>query len=525
MTRAALLAALAALAGCAPVHRFRDAPVVWRVADDRDIPEPADRPDLELLYLLRANVTRLIPRALALARPAPAQNVNALDEVPDSTWFTNRIGVRAVAPAEAARGPSDDPPPRPPLVVVGDKPGGETPGFLVADATGRRFIVKFDREGEPELETGGGVVLNRIFWTIGYHVPDDEVFFFRRRDLTIAADATVATPLGRVRPMTSRDVERVLDALPRLPDGRYRALASELLPGIPKGGAPAWGVRPDDPNDVIPHQHRRELRALQVFCAWTNHLDIKEENTLDMYVEEDGRRFLRHYLIDFTKFGTWGGWRGFEHMWDWGALARGLLTLGLWMRPWEDRAPAPYPAAGWFTSAPFDPTTWAPVEPYAPFHEMDRADAFWAARIVARFDRPILAAIVAEARLSDPAAAAYLVDTLLARREAVVRAHFAAVTPLHDFTIEAGRLCARDVGVVHGVARGGRVEALDADGEVVIRRAVAADGRACVPAAGGRYNVARLRIARGPGDVRPTMEVHYRGGADPRILGVIRVAE
>ena len=38
--------------------------------------------------------------------PIPAVNVNTLDEVPDSSWFTNRIGVRDLPLAEIARGPN-----------------------------------------------------------------------------------------------------------------------------------------------------------------------------------------------------------------------------------------------------------------------------------------------------------------------------------------------------------------------------------------------------------------------------------
>ena len=38
-------------------------------------------------------------------RPIPALNVNTIDEVPDSSWFTNRIGHRAMSIAEIVRGP------------------------------------------------------------------------------------------------------------------------------------------------------------------------------------------------------------------------------------------------------------------------------------------------------------------------------------------------------------------------------------------------------------------------------------
>ena len=38
-------------------------------------------------------------------RDVRAMNVNSLDEVPDSTWFTNRIGRREMSIAEIVRGP------------------------------------------------------------------------------------------------------------------------------------------------------------------------------------------------------------------------------------------------------------------------------------------------------------------------------------------------------------------------------------------------------------------------------------
>ena len=59
-------------------------------------------------------------------------------------------------------------------------------------------------------------------------------------------------------------------------------MAGRGLPGKPLGGFRYYGTRPDDPNDIIDHEHRRELRALQVFGAWTNLVDMKAGNTLDM---------------------------------------------------------------------------------------------------------------------------------------------------------------------------------------------------------------------------------------------------
>ena len=77
------------------------------------------------------------------------------------------------------------------------------------------------------------------------------------------------------------------------------------MPGRPVGGFRYYGTRPDDPNDVVPHEHRRELRALKVFGAWTNLVDMKAGNTLDTVVTENGRSVVRHYLQDVgSTFGT-----------------------------------------------------------------------------------------------------------------------------------------------------------------------------------------------------------------------------
>jgi hypothetical protein len=294
------IAVLSGAFGCAAQNgQFKDQPVVWRVDDTKDIKPPEEREFLLIPFGADSFFTGRLLHALGIPDREPAWNTNALDEVPNSTWFENRIGVRQVTPREAATGPSSFGPPKLPLTVVGGKTGGGNPGFLVKDARGSRFLVKFDIKSHPELETAASVIVNRIFWTLGYFVPNDTVFDFSRAELALDPKAKLNDEFGRKRRMTAADIDTALSGAPRLPDGRYRASASEFLKGEPKGGFPAKGVRSDDPNDTVPHQHRREVRAIRVFAAWVNHSDIKEDNTLDMYVEENGRRFLRHYLLDF----------------------------------------------------------------------------------------------------------------------------------------------------------------------------------------------------------------------------------
>ena len=73
------------------------------------------------------------------------------------------------------------------------------------------------------------------------------------------------------------------------------------LDGKPIGRIRFAGTRPDDPNDIFPHEHRRELRGLSVFAAWLNHDDSRSVNTMDTLVREGSRSIVRHHLIDILE--------------------------------------------------------------------------------------------------------------------------------------------------------------------------------------------------------------------------------
>jgi hypothetical protein len=524
----AIALCLAPMACGAP--RFKDQPIVWQVDDGRNIPEPEENEFLALKYYGEIFATRRITRSLDIPNREPAHNTNALDEVPDSTWFTNRIGRRDYTPQQAAQGPVQGPLPQPPFTLTSGKSGGGNPGFIVQDRTGRHFIIKFDAKENPEMQTGGNVVVNRILWTVGYNVPADYVFEFLPQQISIADDATHKDDLRRKQPFSRALLEEMLEGSPRTAGGSYRATASLFLDGVPKGGWALEGTRSDDPNDRIAHEHRRELRALRVVAAWLNHSDMKLDNTLDMYVTEGKRRFLKHYLVDFGE--ALGGHPaekgrpedGYEHLVDWTAAGAGLVSFGLWKRTWEDTKPTPWPAIGWFSADLFDPAEWHEAYPYWPFQEMDDADAYWGAKLVMRFTRPMLKAIVAEAKFSHPGAAAHLVNALYARRTKIGQAYLMSVAAFDALRVEQGQLCGYDLAVHYRLATHGVVEWLD-DGDVVDHWTVSPTGRACLPLpADDRYQVYRLRIRRGAAHSRP-MEVHLKGGKDARLLGIVRVAE
>lgn len=531
MTRAltSLLAMLPLLSCGAASPTFRDAPPVWQVDDVRQIAEPAEREYDPKLYFAKIFVLERIDRTLQLRDEQLAGNLNSLEEVPDSSWFQNRIGRRRVSPAEAARAADTGGPPRAPFWIFGGKLGGGNPGFLLKDATGRKFLVKFDTEHNPELQTSAGVIVNRIMWTAGYNVPSDHVFVMRREQLGIAPGARFSDERKNKQAIDWGYINRVLITSPKQPDGSYRAFASQLLEGVPKGGFASDGTRDDDPNDHVPHEHRRELRGLRVLASWVGHTDMKEDNTLDMYVTDGQRRYLKHYLLDFGEaldgHAAEKGRRedGWEHFIDWEMQAKATLSFGLWKRPWEDVKPTPWPALGSFSQHPFEPLAWREAYPFWPFAEMDASDAYWAAKLVLRFDRALLEAIVAEGKLSNADAERYLIDTLLARRDAIGRVYLDQVSPLDDFELTAKRLCMTDLALRYGFASHSTVEWLRA-GEVQLALPTGRHGRVCVNLRGGdEYTVFRMRVRR-PDGPRPALELHFKAGARARILGLVRVA-
>ena len=67
-----------------------------------------------------------------------AANVNTLDEVPDSTWFTNRLGRRAMSTAELVTGPdTGQGPAAGPWTIVAGKTEGVQPGLTIRDSAGQ----------------------------------------------------------------------------------------------------------------------------------------------------------------------------------------------------------------------------------------------------------------------------------------------------------------------------------------------------------------------------------------------------
>jgi hypothetical protein len=438
------------LASPALAQRFLADDPVWRDRDDLPIDEPGE---IELNTPYDVVEHTFLVRSPRPGTIRPAQNVNTLGEVPDSSWFTNRIGERPMSLEEIARGPNrgDGPDFRAPWEVIRGKSGGITPGFTMRDGRGDVYFVKFDPPEYFGLSTGADVIGSRFFHAMGYFVPENWIVYFRDDQVRVAPGATMRVRGKKPQPMTDASLQALLRDVACLPDGRIRSVMSRAVPGRPLGPHKYHGTRPDDPNDVIPHEDRRELRGYRVFSAWLNHDDSRSLNSINAYVKKGDKGYLVHYLQDFSSaFGSGSDWRrritpqnpraGNEYVVELGPVAKTLFTLGIWERPWHGVRYEVYPQVGAIEADFFDPDRWKPEYPNPAFDRMVPEDAAWAARIVSRFTDEIVRTIVREGDFRAPAAENHLVSVLLRRRDKVLQRYLGASNPLGSFRVEEGAL-------------------------------------------------------------------------------------
>ena len=459
-THVLLFAALTAIAASGVAQertapRFRPDDPLARFPDTQDASKVQAR-EISLTY---DAVTNLFgrPGAREVSRAA---SVNTIDEVPDSSWFTNRVGTRPMSADEIALGPNDDRGPAVGRWRVSRKSNGVSPGFTIDDSADRRYFLKFDPPGSPELGTATEVIVTRLFHALGYHVPQASIGTLRPADLVIGEDAEVRTVGGGRRRMRQGDIDEQLRRAHRNPDGSYRVVAGERLPGQPLEGFKYEGTRPDDPNDIIPHEDRRELRGLRVFSAWVNHTDAKAINSLDTLVTAGGRSYVRHHLIDFNAaLGSAGiGPRdrrdGYEYIAEVGPALKSLLGFGFVIRPWMTVKYPEYRGVGRFESARFAPEEWRPRVPNPAYVRSRPDDTFWAARKLMAMTDELIRAAVRAGQLSDPAAEKYLVDALVERRDQIGRAFLTRVNPVVDPALSTdGTLTFGNAAVAFGFAK------------------------------------------------------------------------
>ena len=244
-----------------------DTPVVWFADDTQPVPVPGfEEPGL-IPYGYNSFVARPFSRFWHPGRALrwiatrdkvqEAADLNSLDEVVDSSWFTNRIGLRSLTGNELAAGSglvgdlASGPDRSSPWVIIGAKTSGVTPGFRIRDARGDVWLLKFDPPEHPGMTIRAGVVSNLLFHAMGFHVPVDRLVRFDRSELVVGEGAKMRLARGPKVLMTEANLDSVLAATGSIFGGEYHALASRYLDGVPLGPFDDQGRREGDPDTVV----------------------------------------------------------------------------------------------------------------------------------------------------------------------------------------------------------------------------------------------------------------------------------
>jgi hypothetical protein len=461
-TRLSILTALLALtsilgAGAAGKKFYPDDPIA-RVEDSQDASAVKER-SIDLLY---DTIENSFHRPGDSTPNVRAQNVNTVDEVPDSNWFANRLGTRPVSVEELLTGPDTTAgPARGNWTVIDAKNDGVTPGFTVRDSTGTVWFIKVDPPGYRAMATGTEVVVTKLFWALGYHVPEVHLSVLDPDQLIIDESARITPPSGNERRMKESDIRALLRRAHRDAGGTYRVIASKALDGKPVGGFRFYGVRSNDPNDVIPHEHRRELRGYGTFSAWLNHVDSKSINTLDTIIDHDNRKVIRHHLLDFgSTVGSAGVYprepfEGSEYLVEGKKTLLGMPTFGFYVKDWRTIPVYRSRSVGVFPidHTNWDPEEWKPRYGNSAFRSARFDDKFWAARRLQAFTDEMLKAVPSVGQFNDARSEEMLTKFLIDRRDAIIRRYLPAVNPVVDVQLTAaGTLTFRNAAVDAGVA-------------------------------------------------------------------------
>lgn len=497
---ATLAFASAAALGCSYAPpRFADAPAVTAVNDHRPVPRPRPRLLLAPFDVADAYVRQGLTYALDPADTQLALDVNSLDEVVLSSWWS--------PPDEAARPLADyrqAGPPEPPLVLVPGHIPSDRPGsVLVKDARGIQYVVIPDPPTRPGLHSSAGVVASRLLFALGWRVPEAHAIHQENGEPALA----IRWPIG-----------------------------------VDLGPTPPFRGRFDDPNDTIARKDRRTLRALPRVLAWLAKRDLDVGDLRDSYVGEGDRGYVLHWVF------------GLE-----GALGVDALDRMLAKARDPDR-PADSSAARFYTlglGAPHDvpmPVTssvslglWGPVlaldefdpsPPFEPFRYITSADDVWIGKRLAALPRRVIEDAVRATPLED-ADRAIVTFRLEERRRAIAAWCLARGTPLDPVSVSVDpggdvRIRLVDRAVQSGLARiadaSWATGLYDADGDALpgVADAFKIDDGVEVVVRPGLlrgldYVAVRITGSRGADVLPRAMEVHLAlgGGKPPRVVGVV----
>lgn len=411
--------------------RIVDSPIMWDGFKRQMIQPGADLFD----------ISRWLRKIAGSSKEA--LNANAFDEVDNSSWFTNRNSIVSMGLESITRGPNtvEGPDQSQGWTVIRAKTVGVTPGFSIRDGRGDTYVIKLDPPGNNGLNSSTDVIVTKLLYAAGFNVPENYLVAFERSILKVGEGVKFTGEDGTKRTMTEQDLTNILAQVELNREGRIQGLASKYIDGQPIGPFHLKGTRLDDPNDIVPHEHRRELRGMRVIFAWLGHYDTNISNFLDGFVEEDGVNYVRHYLIDFGAAlgshpsGPKPADRGSEPYMDPIHMLNKSVEFGLVRRPRDCQEAVEHPEIGRFSSLNFHPKSFKFIFPTRAFEYYTPRDAYWGAKIVASFTEPRIRAAVLAGKFENKAAEDALVQVLLERRNIVCRYWFNRMAPLDHFCI------------------------------------------------------------------------------------------
>ncbi len=411
-----------------------------------------------------------LSRLLSVDVVGEAANATSLDEVADSAWFDNRIGVRPLTDEQQTLGACK---PEDLLehdaadgswVVDHGKDDGSTLGFRVTIPGKGEYMLKADDAGLAERASAASVIGASLYEAAGFSTTCEQVVVIRRGQLTLLPKLVVTNNSGITKPFDDKALDKVLASSTQVGTS-VRMQASKWLPGLALGPFRYVGLREDDPNDIISHQNRRELRGSRLLAAWMNHWDAREQNTMDVWFASNPKEkrsspgYVRHFILDTSD--VIGGAAdplalarrlGFSYNLDFGDVLTDFVTFGLLERPWDRAHPkAGREKFGMYSVRDFDPERWITLYPNPAMLRMTERDGAWMARIIARFTPANIRTIVAAGRFSDPTDAEYVANVLLERQHRILARYLMKLSPLADVHAVADQLCAVDLARASGV--------------------------------------------------------------------------
>jgi hypothetical protein len=418
---------------------------------------------------------RPLSETLGVVARGESIDVNSLDEVPDSSWFTNRIGVRALTAGEVELGacPAS-------LLLDGanaadgswviDKGKGEgsTDGFRVVVPGRGKYLFKADDADTPEHSSAAETLGARVYYAAGYYTTCEQVVYFRRSALKLTPGLRWKHNFGDEEDFGPAELEKVLAHCARKGD-LIRMQASAWLSGQNIGGYQYEGTRVDDPNDVVAHDDRRELRAKRLLDAWIDRFDDRRGNTIDMWIADrpgppdTSPGHVIHYQTDTSEaLGSEWAWEpisrrlGYSYVLDWRDVTVDLFTAGARLETWDTVRKTPGKAFfAYFNVADFVPEDWKNEYPVAAFSRMTERDGAWMARILAHFDSSTVEVLSRTAQFSDPRDADYLDRVLEGRLRKILERYLTVLSPIAEIHLESGQteylLCGTDLAEVRAL--------------------------------------------------------------------------